>query len=142
MSDYQVVNVGSPNQWRKFFGGFSPDSSRDGRRVVDHEIKNQFIGLTVNALEPGESAGYWHTHSEIEELYVFISGHGQMGLDDDLVEVSAGDVVRVGQNVLRTWRAKPDSGEQLQWLCIRAGGTQLTQFPSDARLDFEKPLPW
>ena len=142
MSDYQVVHVGAPSQWREHYGGFRPETSRDGRRVVDHEIKNQFIGLTVNALEPGEDAGYWHTHSEIEELYVFISGQGQMGLDDDLVEVTAGTIVRVGQNVLRTWRAKPESGEQLQWLCIRAGGGELPEFPTDARRDADKPLPW
>jgi len=137
-----VVNVGAPGQWREFYGGFRPESSRDGRRVVDHEMKNQFIGLTVNALEPGEEAGYWHTHSQIEELYVFIAGHGQMGLNDDLVDVAAGSVVRVGPNVLRTWRAKPESAGQLQWLCIRAGGEELPEFPTDARRDNDKPMPW
>ena len=142
MSSYEVVNVGAPDQWREFFGGFRPESSRDGRRVVDHELTNQFIGLTVNALEPGEDAGYWHTHSEIEELYVFISGLGQMGLDDDVVDVEAGTVVRVGQDVLRTWRAKPESPEQLRWLCIRAGGTELPQFPNDSRRDPDRPMPW
>ena len=142
MSDYEVLNVGAPSEWRQYFGGFRPESSRDGRRVVDHEMKNQFIGMTVNALEPGEEAGYWHTHSQIEELYVFIGGQGQMGLDDDLVEVSAGSVVRVGQNVMRTWRAKPDSTEQLQWLCIRAGGTELPDFPNDAKRDNDRPMPW
>ena len=142
MSDYEVLNVGAPSEWRQYFGGFRPESSRDGRRVVDHEMKNQFIGMTVNALEPGEEAGYWHTHSQIEELYVFIGGQGQMGLDDDLVDVSAGSVVRVGQNVMRTWRAKPDSTEQLQWLCIRAGGTELPDFPNDAKRDNDRPMPW
>ena len=142
MSDYEVLNVGAPSEWRQYFGGFRPESSRDGRRVVDHEMKNQFIGMTVNALEPGEQAGYWHTHSQIEELYVFIGGQGQMGLDDDLVDVSAGSVVRVGQNVMRTWRAKPDSTEQLQWLCIRAGGTELPDFPNDAKRDNDRPMPW
>jgi len=142
MSDYEVLNVGAPSEWRQYFGGFRPESSRDGRRVVDHEMKNQFIGMTVNALEPGEEAGYWHTHSKIEELYVFIGGQGQMGLDDDLVDVSAGSVVRVGQNVMRTWRAKPESTEQLQWLCIRAGGTELPDFPNDAKRDNDRPMPW
>jgi mannose-6-phosphate isomerase-like protein (cupin superfamily) len=142
MSDYEVLNVGAPSEWRQYFGGFRPESSRDGRRVVDHEMKNQFIGMTVNALEPGEEAGYWHTHSQIEELYVFIGGQGQMGLDDDLVDVSAGCVVRVGQNVMRTWRAKPESTEQLQWLCIRAGGTELPDFPNDAKRDNDRPMPW
>jgi mannose-6-phosphate isomerase-like protein (cupin superfamily) len=105
-------------------------------------MKNQFIGLTVNALEPGEEAGYWHTHSEIEELYIFIAGQGQMGLDEDVVEVSAGTVVRVGQNVMRTWRAKPEAGEQLRWLCVRAGGTELPEFPNDAQVITDKAMPW
>jgi len=142
MSNFEVINVGGPNQWRDYFGGFRPESSRDGRRVVDHELKSEYIGLTVNALEPGEEAGYWHTHSKIEELYVFIAGEGQMGLDDEVIDVTAGSVVRVGTDVRRTWRAKPDSADQLQWLCIRAGGENLPHFPDDARRDNDKPMPW
>lgn len=142
MEPFEVVNVGSPDQWRDHFGGFRPESSRDGRRVVDHELESQYIGLTVNALEPGEEAGYWHSHSKVEELYVFIAGEGQMGLDETLIDVTAGSVVRVGQGVMRTWRAKPDSTEQLRWICIRAGAEELTHFPNDATRDETKEMPW
>ena len=107
MSDYQITQIGAPDQWRNHHGGFDEARSRDGRRVVDHELTMQYIGMTANALEPGEEAGYWHTHSRIEELYVFLEGRGQMGLGDDLVEVGPGTVVRVGQDVVRTWRAQP-----------------------------------
>lgn len=139
---YEVTNIGAPEQWREFYGGFRPDTSRQGRRVVDHELAMQYIGMTVNALEPGESADYWHDHSEIEEVYVFLAGTGQMGLGDDVVDVEAGSVVRVGQGVMRTWRAHPDSVGELRWLCIRAGGTPLPQFPNDGTRDHERPLPW
>lgn len=142
MGNYEVLNIGAPDEWRKFYGGFRPDSSRDGRRVVDHEMNLQYIGMTVNALEPGESATYWHDHSEVEEVYVFIAGQGQMGLGDDVVEVTAGSVVRVGQGVMRTWRARPDSDGELRWLCIRAGGSELPEFPNDATKDNDTPLPW
>ncbi len=142
MANYEVLNIGAPEQWRDYFGGFRPDSSRDGRRVVDHEMDMQYIGMTVNALEPGESATYWHDHTQIEEVYVFIHGQGQMGLDDEVVEVTAGSVVRVGQGVMRTWRARPDSDGELRWICIRAGGTELPEFPNDAIKDSESPLPW
>lgn len=142
MSGYEVVNIGAPDAWRDFYGGFVPQTSRDGRRVVDHEMTNQFIGMTANAYEPGEEAGYWHTHSEIEELYVFLEGSGQMGLDDDIVDVTAGSVVRVGQGVWRTWRALPESKGQLRWLCIRAGASELTNYPHDATRDEERSSPW
>lgn len=142
MSGYEVIDIGAPDNWRDHFGGFRPDSSRDGRRVVDRELDAEYIGLTVNALQAGEQAGYWHTHSAIEELYVFIAGAGQMGLDDDVVDVHAGSVVRVGPGVARTWRARPDSSEELRWLCIRAGGTPLPEFPDDASRIPNKPMPW
>ena len=67
MTAYEVLQLGPLDQWRDHFGGFRPETSRDGRRVVDHELTMQFIGMTANALEPGEEAGYWHSHGSIEE---------------------------------------------------------------------------
>lgn len=142
MSDYQVTEVGAVDQWRDFFGGFRPESYRDGRRVVDFELDMQFVGLTVNALVPGEEAGYWHTHSKIEEVYIFLEGRGQMGLNDDVVDVGPGTIVRVGQDVWRTWRAHPDSEEQLKWICIRAGGDELSRIGVDGHRGEDRPMPW
>ncbi|MFJ4164728.1 cupin domain-containing protein [Microbacterium sp. NPDC089698] len=142
MSDYEVMSIGSPDEWRAFHGGFDATRSRDGRRVVDHELTMQYIGMTANALVPGEEAGYWHTHARIEELYVFLAGRGQMGVGDDVVEVGPGSVVRVGQGVPRTWRARPDSPGELRWLCIRAGGESLPHLPDDSARLPERPMPW
>jgi mannose-6-phosphate isomerase-like protein (cupin superfamily) len=140
--NYEVVSIGALDDWRSHFGGFTEAKSRQGRRIVDHELTMQFIGLSANALEPGEQAGYWHSHAEMEELYVFLEGDGQMGLDDDVVDVAPGSVVRVGQGVWRTWRASPGSPGQLRWLCIRAGGEHLAHAPSDSTRDDARPMPW
>ena len=140
---WQLLEIGAIDTWRAHYGGFRPDTSRDGRRVVDHELVTQYIGLTANSYEAGEEAGYWHSHSEIEELYVFLTGRGEMGLDDDVVPVGPGSVVRVGQGVARTWRAVPDTPEPLTWLCIRAGGNgELAHLPSDAQRDPDRAAPW
>lgn len=142
MSDYEVLEIGALDAWRSHHGGFDAARSRDGRRIVDHELAMQYLGLSANALEPGEEAGYWHTHARIEELYVFLAGAGQMGLDDDVVDVGPGSVVRVGQDVWRTWRAHPDSEGELRWLCIRGGGEPLPRTPDDGRRDPDRPSPW
>jgi mannose-6-phosphate isomerase-like protein (cupin superfamily) len=141
-SDYEIAQIGALDEWRSHFGGFDTARSRGGRRIVDHELTMQYIGMSANALEPGEEAGYWHTHTRIEELYVFLDGRGQMGLDDDVVEVGPGSVVRVGQDVWRTWRALPNSSTELRWLCIRAGGTELPHSPDDGTRDTDRPMPW
>lgn len=142
MSNFEVTSIGEMDEWRSHFGGFTESRSRDGRRVVDHELDMQFIGVTANAMIPGEDAGYWHTHSEIEELYIFLEGEGEMGLDDQVIPVQAGSAVRVGQGVLRTWRCTPNSTTSLKWLCIRAGGSELTAIPTDAERDTDTPMPW
>jgi mannose-6-phosphate isomerase-like protein (cupin superfamily) len=142
MSGYQVVEIGTLGEWRGHHGGFDAARSRDGRRVVDHELTMQYIGLTANALAPGEEAGYWHAHSRVEELYVFLDGRGQMGLDDDVVEIGPGTVIRVAQGVARTWRSHPDSRGELRWLCIRAGGGELPHLPDDSSRLPDRPMPW
>lgn len=142
MSDFQRIDIGGLDDWRAHYGGFVPERSRDGRRVLDHELPMQFIGVTANSLEPGEEAGYWHTHSSDEELYIFLAGTGQMGLDDEVLDVGPGTAIRVGQGVMRTWRAAPDSDGNLRWLCIRGDGGALPHLPDDAVRDESKPMPW
>ncbi len=130
------------DSWRDFVGGFRPDTTRPGRRVVDHEVAGDVIGFSANAYEPGEQAGYWHVHSVLEEVYVFLEGEGQMALDSDIVDVHPGTVVQVSPGVMRTWRCLPDSPTQLKWLCIRAGQKPLPRVPDDAEPLWGLPLPW
>jgi mannose-6-phosphate isomerase-like protein (cupin superfamily) len=142
MSKYEVINIGAPDKWWDYVGGFRPTTTKNGRRVVDHEMNSQYIGMTVNAAQPGDQSGYWHDHTQVEEVYIFLSGQGKMGLGKDVIDVETGSVVRISQGVMRAWRANPDSKEQLTWLCIRAGGTELTEYPDDAIIDRETPFPW
>jgi len=49
VTDYQVTQIGALDEWRDFYGGFRPTTSRDGRRVVDHELTMQYIGMRAGA---------------------------------------------------------------------------------------------
>lgn len=136
MNNYDIVETGGIGTWGDF------DGPAKGKRFVDKEIPAQFIGVSTNSLAPGGSAPFWHTHSQLEEMYVFLTGTGQMALDDDIVEVKPGTIVRVGQNVWRAWHAAADSTDTLTWLCIRSGGAALADVSGDGARDTERPLPW
>jgi mannose-6-phosphate isomerase-like protein (cupin superfamily) len=110
--------------------------------VVDHELSPGLIGMSATSYEPGEQAGYWHSHSVLEEVYVFLEGLGQMGLGDEVIDVQPGTVVRVSPGVMRTWRCAPESPTQLKWLCIRAGQDPLPAIPDDAVPITDIPMPW
>ncbi|WP_040166456.1 cupin domain-containing protein [Microbacterium gorillae] len=137
MSDYDVLEIGGLDQWKDYAGGRAP-----GKRFIDAELPEQYIGMSANALAPGGESPFWHSHSQLEELYVFLAGQGQMAIGNDVVDVHAGTVVRVGQNVMRAWRALPDSTEDLRWLCIRAGGGPLAEVGKDGERDGDRPFPW
>ena len=142
MSSFSVTQLGPLSSWIDHVGGFRPETTRPGRRVVDHETTGDVIGLTANSYEPGEQAGYWHVHSVLEEVYVFLEGEGQMGLDAEVVDVSAGTVVQVSPGVMRTWRCLPESPTNLKWICIRAGQTPLPAIPDDAQPLRGLESPW
>jgi mannose-6-phosphate isomerase-like protein (cupin superfamily) len=142
MTGYSITELGPLPSWREHRGGFRPATTRDGRRVVDHELTGLLIGMTANSYEPGEQAGYWHSHSILEELYVFLEGEGQMGLDGEVVDVHPGTVVSVSPGVMRTWRCVPESPGALRWLCIRAGQNPVPPVPDDAQPITDLPMPW
>lgn len=49
MPGYSVTSIGSKDTWRDHFGGFIPETSRNGRRVVDHELDTEVIGFIATA---------------------------------------------------------------------------------------------
>lgn len=136
MSSYDILEIGAPDTWA------DPEGGPVAKQFIDKQMPAQFIGTSTNAAEPGTEAPFWHAHDVLEEVYLFLAGRGQMALDDDVVDVQAGSVVRVGQGVMRAWRALPDSPEPLRWLCIRAGGDTLAGIGRDGSLDRERPMPW
>ncbi|ALJ18674.1 cupin domain-containing protein [Microbacterium sp. No. 7] len=136
MSNYEILDIGAIGAWGDYTG------AAPGKRFVEKDLAAQFLGMSANSLAPGGEAPFWHTHTRLEELYVFLGGTGQFALDDEVVSVHAGTVVRVGAGVWRAWRAAPSSAEPLTWLCLRAGGDTLEAIGRDGEIARDRPFPW
>jgi mannose-6-phosphate isomerase-like protein (cupin superfamily) len=136
MADFDVVEVGEPSSWDDI------DGVRPGKLFVEKDLAAKYLGMSVNSMAPGDQAPFWHTHSQHEELYIFLSGQGQLALDDEVVDVQAGTIVRVGTGTWRAWRALSDSSEPLRWLCVRSGGATLQEIGRDGEMDAERAFPW
>ncbi|GAA4479435.1 cupin domain-containing protein [Microbacterium panaciterrae] len=133
MSGYNVYEIGAIDSW----------GAEDGtaKRFVDGEAA-RFLGLSVNATDPGAGSPFWHRHSAFEEVYVFLDGHGQMALGDEVVELRAGTVVRVAPETWRAVHSAADADRPLKWLCLRGGGDTLASIGRDGELDKERAFPW
>jgi len=73
---------------------------------------------------PGHGATpFTHKHKNNEELYIFISGKGQIQIDGEIVDVEEGAAVRVATDGVRSWRNTSDT--DLNYIVIQAKENSL-----------------
>ena len=53
MSNYSITNIGAMDSWRDHFGGYVPETNKQGRRVVDHELESEVITMVFGASQFG-----------------------------------------------------------------------------------------
>jgi mannose-6-phosphate isomerase-like protein (cupin superfamily) len=69
------------------------------------------IGVSRFRYAPNTAAPYGHHHDVQEEVYVVVSGSGQMKVGDEVFDLEAWDVVRVAPQAIRAIHAGPDGIE-------------------------------
>jgi mannose-6-phosphate isomerase-like protein (cupin superfamily) len=103
--DYTRVNL---KEVEDSAAELSPDlEARFGRKHLDSE----HLGVSYFRYGPGIRSPMGHSHREQEEAYVVVAGSGQIRLDDEIVELSTWDVVRVAPAVVRGFEGGPDGLE-------------------------------
>jgi mannose-6-phosphate isomerase-like protein (cupin superfamily) len=92
--------------------GLGPDQES---RFATADLGTDHTGVAHHRFSAGtrQAFGHRHHHEGVEEVYVVIAGSGRMKLDDDIVELSALDAIRVSPAVTRAFEAGPDGLEVL-----------------------------
>jgi mannose-6-phosphate isomerase-like protein (cupin superfamily) len=103
-------------------------------RAATKALELEKCGLSYQRVPPGYRFPYGHARKVQEEVYVVVRGSGLMKVDDEIVELSAWDAVRVP---LGTWRGYEAGPEGLEILVI--GAPNLGDAP---REDVEGRLHW
>lgn len=103
------------------------------------------LGLTgmqvsYTKLQAGTSIPFTHKHKENEELYIIVSGRGQVLVDDDVIDVEEGSTVRVSVDGDRCLRAAGDT--DLIYICVQAKENSLRQDTFDDGIPGEAPPKW
>lgn len=109
MADYTVRNL-------KDVHDSAPDHGMPPEveaRFAGAELDAEQTGFSYQRYAPGWEQRFAHRHSDVEEVYVILSGGGRVRLDDDTVELKPLDVVRCAPQVVRSFAAGPDGLELL-----------------------------
>jgi mannose-6-phosphate isomerase-like protein (cupin superfamily) len=80
-------------------------------RFASKDLDAEETGVTHLRVKPGKRQGFAHKHDEAEEVYVVVGGSGRVKLDDDIVELSELDAIRVSPGVTRQFEGGPDGIE-------------------------------
>jgi quercetin dioxygenase-like cupin family protein len=121
-----------PDWTKKNFGDLRAVSLDDVQiewRFGRDALESPELGVSRFTYEPGARMPWGHRHREQEEAYVVVGGSGRAKLDDEIIEISAWDVLRVAPSVVRSFEAGP---EGLDVICI---GGKKPQGPDGEKVE-------
>ena len=113
MTDYTLKNL------REDVEDLAPTHGMDGveARFADSALELQKTGMSLQRLDPGVRQPFGHKHGQQEEIYVITGGAGRVKLDDEIIDVTKWDALRVpGQ----TMRALEGGDEGLEYVVFGA----------------------
>jgi mannose-6-phosphate isomerase-like protein (cupin superfamily) len=119
MSNYTKRNLRSEveNQAPKF--GMPPELEAHFARTP---LDGKTLGLSLMTLAPGFRIPFGHKHPGQEEGYVVVRGSGRIKIEDEIVELTAWDAVRIGKDTMRNVEAGPDG---IEFIAFGAGEDPL-----------------
>jgi mannose-6-phosphate isomerase-like protein (cupin superfamily) len=123
-----------PDWTKTNFGELRDVSPRDAQmqwRFARDALRSPELGVSRFTYDPGARMPWGHRHRVQEEVYVVVAGSGRAKLDDEVIELSAWDVLRVAPAVIRSFEAGP---EGLDVICI--GGRKPKGGDSERYEDF------
>ena len=82
-------------------------------RFANSDLETQQTGISFHRLKPNARQAFGHRHEDAEEVYAVIAGSGRVKLDDEVIDLSDHDAVRISAGVMRALEAGPDGLEVL-----------------------------
>lgn len=106
-NNYSVCRL---DQAPDVFGGQYPGEMK----MLAGPLDTEQVAFTYRRMpqHSGGKGGYGHRHKSQEEVYFVISGELQFKLEDDVIDVPAGTVVRIAPGTVRSvWNERPEEAE-------------------------------
>ncbi len=96
--------------------------------------------ISITVLQAGEEVPIFHAHKANEETYIILSGEGDYQLDDDVVPIKSGSIIRVAPKVMRSMRNT--SKEDMLYITVQAKENSLGEYAMTDGVMGEYPKRW
>jgi len=92
---------------------------------ANDDLETERTGISLLRVKPGCRQAFAHKHDDAEEVYVVTSGSGRIKLDDEILEISELDAVRIAPGVVRQLEAGDDGLEYVAVGALHEGDGEL-----------------
>lgn len=100
--------------------------SEEPRKELHDALGLTGAEISINQLPAGTEVPFVHSHKENEEVYGILNGKGSVIIDEDEIELSAGDWLRISPCAKRQFFASEDSA--MTYICIQTKENSLSHF--------------
>ena len=84
---------------------------------------------SINQLPAGASVPFVHSHKNNEEIYGILSGKGKAVIDNEAIELTAGDWLKISPAAKRQFFASQES--DITYVCVQVKENSLGGFTAD-----------
>ena len=103
--------------------------TQDARTELHDKLALTGAEISINNLPAGACVPFVHSHKQNEEIYVILSGNGKVVIDGEIVELKAGDWLRISPTAKRQFFAGDDSA--ISYACIQVKENSLEAYTAD-----------
>jgi mannose-6-phosphate isomerase-like protein (cupin superfamily) len=96
-------------------------------RFANDELDAEGTGVSLHCLKAGKRQAFAHKHDQAEEVYVVLAGSGRVKLDEEIVDITPLDAIRVAPGVIRAFEAGSTDLELLAFGPRHDGDGELFQ---------------
>ncbi len=97
-----------------------------GKVFLAESVKASGMEVSFQVMPPNAGMPFFHKHRKNEEMYIVLKGRGEFQVDDAVIPLLEGSVVRVAQDGSRSW--KNTGSEPMIMMCIQAAAGTLKEF--------------
>lgn len=80
--------------------------------------------ISINTMQANTNVPFIHSHKENEEVYIILNGSGSIKLDNELISINQGDIIKVTPSVKRQIYATTN----LNYICIQTKENSLNNY--------------
>lgn len=97
-----------------------------GKVFLAESVKASGMEVSFQVMPPNTGLPFFHKHRKNEEMYIVLQGDGEFLVDEAVIPIKEGSVVRIAPDASRSW--KNTGGTPMIMMCIQAVAGTLKEF--------------